>query len=106
MDPIKTCDRLLNCIKNSNLNFHLIETPFSLSISVRKSFIKDKNGVLLPSQHQTNSDCALDSSSSRSYDDLKAKNSILEETVSKLKQNFQKELNDKDGTIHELDILS
>ena len=44
MDPIKICDFLLSKIKNSNLNFALSETPFAVSICIKKSFIRDKNG--------------------------------------------------------------
>ena len=46
MDPIQTCNLLLSYVKNSNLNFSLNESPFSVSISLKKSFIKDKNGTL------------------------------------------------------------
>ena len=47
MDPTKICDNLLSYIKQSNLNFSLSETPFSVSICLRKTFIKDRNGVTL-----------------------------------------------------------
>ena len=45
MDPFQTCERLLSHVKCSNLNFSLSESPFSVSLSIRKSFVKDKNGV-------------------------------------------------------------
>ena len=45
MDPVRTCDVLLSYLKRSNLNFHLTESPFSASIEIRKTFVKDKNGV-------------------------------------------------------------
>ena len=44
MDPVRTCDVLLSYLKLSNLNFHLTESPFSASIEIRKTFVKDKNG--------------------------------------------------------------
>ena len=44
MDPFQTCERLLSHVKCSNLNFSLSESPFSVSLSIRKSFVKDKHG--------------------------------------------------------------
>ena len=46
MDPFQTCDNLLNCVKSSNLNFSLSETPFAVSISLKKTFVRDKTGAL------------------------------------------------------------
>ena len=46
MDPFQTCDSLLSSVKSSNLNFSLIETPFSVTLTIRKSFVKDKNGFV------------------------------------------------------------
>ena len=45
MDPTQSCEYILASLKKSNLNFHLSESPFSLSIQIKKSFIKDQNGV-------------------------------------------------------------
>ena len=50
MDVIETCEFLLSSIKSSNLNFNLQETPFSVHISIRKTFIKDKSGEIRASQ--------------------------------------------------------
>ena len=44
IDASKTCDVILSHIKSSNLNFSLTESPFSVHISIRKTFITDKNG--------------------------------------------------------------
>ena len=46
MDPIHICENLLYYIKSSNLNYSLNETPFTISINLKKTFIKDKNGHL------------------------------------------------------------
>ena len=46
MNPNQTCEVLLSQIKNSNLNFNLSETPFSASVCIRKSFIRDLNGTI------------------------------------------------------------
>ena len=44
MDPVRTCDLLITFLKQSNLNFYLVESPFSASIEIRKTFITDKDG--------------------------------------------------------------
>ena len=35
-----TCETILNTIRSSGLNWNIQESPFSLSISIRKSFVK------------------------------------------------------------------
>ena len=45
MDAFQTCEILMNHVKRSNLNFSLNESPFSVSLSIRKTFVKDRNGV-------------------------------------------------------------
>ena len=45
MDANQTCDILLSLVKKSNLNFSLSESPFSVSLTIKKTFIKDKNGA-------------------------------------------------------------
>ena len=46
MDPSVTCDLLLSHVKKSNLNYNLSESPFSVTINIKKTFIKEKNGAL------------------------------------------------------------
>ena len=66
----RTFDDLLAQIQASNLNFHLQLSPFSASISLKKSFIKDKFGnTLLPSHASAPSDAA--------YQLLKQEHSLL-----------------------------
>ena len=36
--PSQICDQILYLVKNSNLNFELHETPFSLNLKLKKSF--------------------------------------------------------------------
>ena len=40
-NPHQVCENLLLQVKNSKLNFHLSETPFSVTLSSRKRFLKD-----------------------------------------------------------------
>ena len=44
MDTSKTRDVLLSHLKMSNLNSNLVESPFSVTISIKKSFFMDKFG--------------------------------------------------------------
>ena len=46
LDPSQICENVLSYIKKSNLNFFLSETPFSLTLNLKKAFLKDKNGIL------------------------------------------------------------
>ena len=50
MDANETCNTILNHLKKSNLNWNLVESPFSVTINLKKSFIKDKAGVPLTSR--------------------------------------------------------
>ena len=45
MDPNQTCEVILTQMKRSNLNFSLVETPFGVKINIKKTFIRDQNGV-------------------------------------------------------------
>ena len=49
MDAKETCESLLSYIKKSNLNWNIVESPFSVTITLRKSFIKNKDGSLMKS---------------------------------------------------------
>ena len=44
MDASQRSDLILSLIRKSNLNFSLTESPFSVSILIKKSFIKNKDG--------------------------------------------------------------
>ena len=46
MDANQTSDLVLSFIKRSNLNFNIVESPFSLSIPIKKTFIKNKDGTM------------------------------------------------------------
>ena len=41
--PSGICDQILYLVKNSNLNFELHETPFSLNLNIKKSFAQHWN---------------------------------------------------------------
>ena len=41
--PSVICDQILWLVKNGNLNFELKETPFSLSLNIKKKFVQHWN---------------------------------------------------------------
>ena len=47
MAASKAFDKIIDCVKSSNLNFCLQLSPFSATISVKKTLIKDKAGFYL-----------------------------------------------------------
>ena len=47
MAATKAFDKILDCVKSSNLNFCLQLSPFSANISLKKTLIKDKAGFYL-----------------------------------------------------------
>ena len=48
-------DNIINEIRSSNLNFQLQISPFSAQISLKRSLIKDKSGILITTPRSTNS---------------------------------------------------
>ena len=54
MDATYAADVVISSVKKSNLNFFIQESPFSLLINIRKTFIKNKSGNVL--QPATTSD--------------------------------------------------
>ena len=38
----KGCEAIINCVRDSSLNFSLQETPYSMYITLRKSFVKSR----------------------------------------------------------------
>ena len=57
MDANNAADFIISSVKKSNLNFYLQESPFSLHINIRKTFVKNKDGHLLyPSSNDTSDD--------------------------------------------------
>ena len=59
MDPSQTCELLLSSLKQSNLNFQLVESPFSVSIQIRKTFIRDQSGAARSSGIASNLNIAI-----------------------------------------------
>ena len=59
MDAFQTSDWIVSIIRSSNLNFSLTETPFSVSVVLKKSFTKKKYGSVRSSLIKMNADSTL-----------------------------------------------
>ena len=82
MSACKAFDKVLNCVKTSNLNFCLQLSPFSANISIKKSLIKDKAGFYLTPPV---SDPTLTQSQNLENLELEKKVIELESTIQELK---------------------
>ena len=51
MAASKKFDYILHQIQHSSLNFQIQVSPFSAVISLKKTFIRDKSGVILPNSY-------------------------------------------------------
>ena len=60
MDAYEISDFILSVIKKSNLNFSLSESPFSVSIDIKKTFITNKDGSTRSSNIPKNSSFSFD----------------------------------------------
>ena len=96
MDANQTCDILINLVKKSNLNFSLSESPFSVSVTIKKTFIKDKNGVSRVSNIGAQG-CACQS------DELFGKFKLLQDEIGALKAGAT-ECDDEKVSVDKLNI--
>ena len=96
MDANQTCDILINLVKKSNLNFSLSESPFSVSVTIKKTFIKDKNGVSRVSNIGAQG-CACQS------DELFGKLKLLQDEIGALKVGAT-ECDDENVSVDKLNI--
>ena len=101
MNANQVADLILSSVKKSNLNFHIQESPFSLLINLRKTFIKNKNGNhLLP----PSSDVLINENV---VDNNKVKVKVLEEEKSSLNDalgQLNAELSETRNAMKELDV--
>ena len=61
--PSGVCDQIIWLIKNSNLNFQLKETPFSLGVSIKKRFVNQWSSPPSPNCRNVNAEPVLQSGS-------------------------------------------
>ena len=55
MTPNEVCGDIIQTVNASNLNFQLIETPYSVYLTIRKKFLKDRQGSHLNLESVTQS---------------------------------------------------
>lgn len=92
MDANQACDVLVSHLKQSNLNWNLVESPFSLTINLKKSFIKDREGN------------PRTSGFSKHHDDQKVHElKLLAEENKSLRKAFANITNEKDEVMNVLD---
>ena len=85
------CSSLLNSVRASGLNFCLNETPFSIYLTVRKSFIQSKSPNSLPEALQKNVEI-----SQTKFEDLLRSHENLEKVNLRMKNDFADVLDDCD----------
>ena len=70
---------IVSTVQESNLNFFIQESPFSININLRKSFIKNKNGdtSIIQNNNEVNN-----TSEKLRVEKLELENSSLKGTVS------------------------
>ena len=101
-----SCDIVLRSFRESSLNFSMQETPFSIYISVRKSFFKHKDPYVkqdVPSELLDN--LKISASLQQKLDEATKDYQISLETIEKLQkeiQNHEIVQNKKDVVIEQL----
>ena len=89
-------ERILSSIRNSGLNYTAHVSPFSATISLRKTIIKDKTGAYITPAWQFNS-CA--------NSDLQSEISSLEDKLKNLRLKYEESLSDKANEIENNNLL-
>ena len=97
MDAHQVCEMLIMKVKSSDLKFIIEESPFSVNISLEKSFIQKRNGGNLPKRSNLLDEAAANRSLAKentalkeSLDRLNLEREALEETVSELSYKLEK----------------
>ena len=95
METDKAVNVVLSSVKKSNLNFYIQESPFSLYINLRKTFIKNKEGnILYPPCSDTTTDDTI--KQKEEVAKLEKENCNLRDTVGQL----EAELNETRNALH------
>ena len=80
MEADSAVNAIVSSVKKSNLNFYIQESPFSLYINLRKTFIKNKEGTsLYPIPSNASSDDTIEQK--QKIAGLKEENHNLSEKV-------------------------
>ena len=93
-----TCNFLLKSIRSSGLNFSFQETPFSMYVTIRKSFIQSKSTKSSspdekPVQHNDSVESELDKIKAK-YDKLLNEQKSLQKANENIKSDFEEAINE------------
>ena len=84
-------DLIVASVKQSNLNFHIYESPFSVQINIRKTYIRNKNGdEIKPSNNEYAVAEKTYVVNEAEVADLRKENASLSNSLSLLESELQK----------------
>ena len=98
MSALYVCEKLLGKVKSSNLNFVVRETPYSVFITLRKSFAstKETNNHVLEQHDEIGDSLQTNNEELREkYDDIVNKYNKLFEEFEDMKTKIQRENDEK-----------
>ena len=95
-----TFDKILQEIRSSNLNFQLQVSPFSAQISLKKSLVKDRNGVLLLPP-RISSDPCKDSQ----LEECEARANKAERELETIRRNYKQVIDDREEAYQKIKTL-
>ena len=86
MGPTDICDRIISDIKTSNLNFHLQETPYSATITLKKTFVNRRNAEPQIFKHELAEGNKLQRDLIEKSTEIDDKNSVIDTLDNKLQK--------------------
>ena len=95
MDANYAADDIISAVKKSNLNFYIQESPFSLFINLRKSFIKNKNGNIIRTPDSGTNDDTMEQIKKLEQEKCKLSDSV---------EHLEVELNVTKKALHEMRV--
>lgn len=102
----RSCDLVINSVRNSSLNYSLQETPYSIYITLRKSCVKtctlSKSDQLLPNCTTNQSHEFKDENQ---VNEVKDKLKSLEEANSTLQYKYEEAVNDSEISYKQIKAL-
>ena len=104
----KICDVILSQVRSSNLNFVIQETPFSMLLTIRKSFNKDSRNLPTTAprrrvpQHFDAFSVDPNLEKEALIKELEAKVNSLEETKDALARKYEEEVNNAELLVAQL----
>ena len=100
----KTFDSILHLVQTSNLNFQLQLSPFSASISLKRSPIKDKSGLPISTPLKV-SPPLLNASADATIEFLNAKVLKLESALATLKSEHESVFHESEAAYLKIRLL-